>query len=111
MTLTKSSQSPTGKQEELAPLILLPLDGSRIAEQALPVVGTLAHRGGTKVHLASVIPPMPVFLEAVLKPSRLSVGVHWATQVAGESGLTASVFCGVGGAYAGFWRVPSYGFT
>jgi len=61
MRLTKSSQSPTEKREELAPLILLPLDGSRIAEQALPVVGTIAHRGGTKVHLASVVPQVPVF--------------------------------------------------
>ena len=68
MTLTKPSQAPTEKREELAPLILLPLDGSRIAEQALPVVGTLAHRGGTKVHLASVIPPMPVFLAGGEEP-------------------------------------------
>ncbi|MGZ8392453.1 MAG: universal stress protein [Gemmatimonadales bacterium] len=61
MTLTKSSHSAAEGREELAPLILLPLDGSRTAEQALPVAGTIAHRSGTKVHLASVVPQTPVF--------------------------------------------------
>jgi nucleotide-binding universal stress UspA family protein len=69
MTFTKASQPATGKREELAPLILLPLDGSRIAEQALPVAGAIAHRGGTKVHLASVVPQVPVFLASAEEPA------------------------------------------
>ncbi|HEY5940924.1 MAG TPA: universal stress protein [Gemmatimonadales bacterium] len=68
MTLTKSSQPPAAKREEFPPLILLPLDGSRIAEQALPMVGTIAHRGGTKVHLASVVPQAPIFLASGEEP-------------------------------------------
>ena len=47
--ITTSSQSPTETREEVSPLILLPLDGSRIAEQALPVAGALARRRGAHV--------------------------------------------------------------
>ena len=63
-----TSLSPTEKREAVSPVILLPLDGSTIAEQALPVVGTLAHRSGTKVHLASVVQQLAVFLPTGEEP-------------------------------------------
>lgn len=55
MTTTQSSQSPAGPMDHFAGGILVPLDGSYIAEQALPVAGTIAHRTGRRVHLASVL--------------------------------------------------------
>lgn len=42
--------------------MLVPLDGSSLAEQALPCAGTLAHRSGMRVHLVTVFQPLPVFL-------------------------------------------------
>jgi nucleotide-binding universal stress UspA family protein len=50
------------------PLILLPLDGSSLAEQALPLVGTLAHRSGSKVHLAMVFQRPPVLPGSLEEP-------------------------------------------
>jgi nucleotide-binding universal stress UspA family protein len=55
------SQSPSGDREELPHLLLVPLDGSSMAEQALPVAGTIAHRRGIKLHLATVFQPVPGF--------------------------------------------------
>jgi nucleotide-binding universal stress UspA family protein len=40
---------------------MVPLDGSSVAEQALPVAAAIAHRSGTKLHLATVVQPLPVF--------------------------------------------------
>jgi nucleotide-binding universal stress UspA family protein len=37
--------------------ILVPLDGSTLAEEALSVAGPLAHRTGAEIHLMSVQPP------------------------------------------------------
>jgi nucleotide-binding universal stress UspA family protein len=37
----------------------VPLDGSTIAEEALPVAGTIAHRSGRQAHLVSVVLPVP----------------------------------------------------
>lgn len=68
MIPTRSSQSPGGEREEPTRLLMVPLDGSSAAEQALPVVGTIAHRCGTKVHLASVLPQVPVFLASDDEP-------------------------------------------
>ena len=51
------SSSRLGKPDQPAGPVLVPLDGSCIAEQALPIAATIAHRGGRKVHLASVVPP------------------------------------------------------
>jgi nucleotide-binding universal stress UspA family protein len=48
---------------------MVPLDGSSIAEQALPVAGTIAHRGGTKVHLASVLQQVPGLLASSEEPA------------------------------------------
>jgi nucleotide-binding universal stress UspA family protein len=41
------------------------LDGSSLAEQALPVAGTIAHRRGMKVHLVSVFEEIPVFFSSL----------------------------------------------
>lgn len=54
---TESSSSRLGKSDQPAGPILVPLDGSCIAEQALPVAATIAHRSGRKVHLAAVVQP------------------------------------------------------
>ena len=63
MTTTKSSLPSAGPMGRSAGDILVPLDGSSIAEQALPVAGTIAHRAGRMVHLASVLHrPMMVFV-------------------------------------------------
>lgn len=62
MTTARSSQPPQTTSEQPAPLLLVPLDGSSLAEQALPVAGTIAHRGGLTVHLAMALQPVPVFL-------------------------------------------------
>lgn len=55
--MTVQSQSPSGTSTP--PLILVPLDGSSIAEEALPVAGTIAHRSGRQVHVVSVLYPVP----------------------------------------------------
>jgi nucleotide-binding universal stress UspA family protein len=68
MTTTKSSRSSTGNREELAPLILVPLDGSSIAEQALSVAGAIARRSGTRLHLATAIQHVPGFLATGEEP-------------------------------------------
>jgi nucleotide-binding universal stress UspA family protein len=44
--------------------ILVPLDGSVIAEQALAVGGSLARRAGVPLHLVSVQEPMPAAVTA-----------------------------------------------
>jgi nucleotide-binding universal stress UspA family protein len=44
----------------MEPHLLVPLDGSTTAEQALPVAAAIARRTGTRLHLATVLPPMPV---------------------------------------------------
>jgi nucleotide-binding universal stress UspA family protein len=44
--------------------ILVPLDGSEIAEQALPVGASLARRAGAPLHLVSVQEPIPVAVTA-----------------------------------------------
>ena len=41
---------------------MVPLDGSSLAEQALPVAGTIAHRRGMKVDLVSVLQEIPGFV-------------------------------------------------
>jgi nucleotide-binding universal stress UspA family protein len=38
--------------------ILVPLDGSALAEEALPIAGSLAHATGAAIHLVSVLPPV-----------------------------------------------------
>ena len=44
--------------------ILVPLDGSQVAEQALPVGASLARRAGAPLHLVSVQEPIPVAVTA-----------------------------------------------
>jgi len=61
MTPTKSSQSHFEESEAVAQLLMVPLDGSSVAEQALPVAAAIAHRSGTKLHLATVVQQLPVF--------------------------------------------------
>jgi nucleotide-binding universal stress UspA family protein len=39
--------------------LMVPLDGSALAEEAIPVAAALAGRAGARVHLASVRPPGP----------------------------------------------------
>jgi len=59
--MTPTSQSPIEAREEVAHLLMVPLDGSSAAEQALPVAAAIAHRSGTKLHLATVVQQVPVF--------------------------------------------------
>ena len=55
--------------DQFAGGILVPLDGSCIAEQALPVAGTIAHRTGRRVHLASVVHrPISAFVATLEEP-------------------------------------------
>jgi nucleotide-binding universal stress UspA family protein len=68
MMPAKFSQSRSGEREELAHPLLVPLDGSSIAEQVLPVAGAIAHRSGTKVHLATVVQLVPAFLATGEEP-------------------------------------------
>jgi nucleotide-binding universal stress UspA family protein len=69
VTRTESSESPAGPVDRFARGILVPLDGSCIAEQALPVAGTIAHRTGRAVHLASVLHrPISAFVAAPEQP-------------------------------------------
>jgi nucleotide-binding universal stress UspA family protein len=42
--------------------LMVPLDGSPLANEAIPVAAALARRAGAKVHLASVRPPAPGYL-------------------------------------------------
>ncbi len=69
MTLTKSSHSPTGESEELAGLLLVPLDGSSIAEEALPAAAAIAHRTRARLHLATVIQQVPALLASGEEPA------------------------------------------
>jgi nucleotide-binding universal stress UspA family protein len=70
MMPAKFSQSRSGeREEELAHPLLVPLDGSSIAEQVLPVAGAIAHRSGTKVHLATVVQLVPVFVASREEPT------------------------------------------
>jgi nucleotide-binding universal stress UspA family protein len=48
--------------------LLVALDGSTLAEQALPVAGSIAHRGRLQVHLASVAQPVPALLASADEP-------------------------------------------
>ncbi len=64
----RTAESAIAGREELAPLILVPLDGSSVAEQALPVAAAITHRSGTKVHLASVVQREPLFLASSEEP-------------------------------------------
>jgi nucleotide-binding universal stress UspA family protein len=67
MTATQSSPSPGGVKDA-AHLLLVPLDGSSIAEQALPVAAAIAHRSGTKLHLATVVQQVPLFPAGAEEP-------------------------------------------
>ena len=49
--------------------LLVPLDGSTAAEQALAVAAAIARRTGTKLHLASVMPQMPAVLATGEEPA------------------------------------------
>ena len=53
MTPTKSSQPTSGESEEVAHLLMVPLDGSSVAEQALPVAAAITHRSGAKVQASA----------------------------------------------------------
>ena len=68
MTSTRSGPSLGEESEELAHLILVPLDGSSVAEQVLPVAGVIAHRSGTRLHLATVLQQVPAFLATGEEP-------------------------------------------
>ena len=48
--------------------ILVPLDGSTNAEQALPAAATLAHRGGGALHLVTVHVPVATLLASAEEP-------------------------------------------
>jgi nucleotide-binding universal stress UspA family protein len=50
-------------------LLLVPLDGSSSAEQALLVAAAIARRTGTKLHLAMVSPQLPVLLATGEEPA------------------------------------------
>jgi nucleotide-binding universal stress UspA family protein len=57
--------SPEGRPEPRSRhtnLLLVPLDGSSLAEQALPVAATIAHRSGMRVHLVAVLEATSIFL-------------------------------------------------
>lgn len=62
MTPARSAESPTEQGGERGRLILVPLDGSNVAEQALPVAASLARRSGARLHLATVFQPVAVLL-------------------------------------------------
>jgi nucleotide-binding universal stress UspA family protein len=50
-------------------ILLVPLDGSTIAEEALPAAASIAHRTGTKLHLATVIQPVPALVATGEEPT------------------------------------------
>jgi nucleotide-binding universal stress UspA family protein len=49
-------------------ILLVPLDGSSIAEEALPAAAAIAHRTRARLHLATVIQPVPAFLPTGEEP-------------------------------------------
>ena len=63
MTGARANQPLSQARPERARLLMVPLDGSDLAELAIPVAGTLAHRTGAKLHLVSVFQPMPVLAD------------------------------------------------
>jgi nucleotide-binding universal stress UspA family protein len=54
-------------------LLLVPLDGSSLAEQALPVAATIAYRGALRLHLVTVFQKIPAFLAALAGSESLPV--------------------------------------
>ena len=63
-----AAQSQSPHATSASPLILVPLDGSTIAEEALPVAGTIAHRSGRQAHLVSVVHPVPFLVPSGDEP-------------------------------------------
>jgi nucleotide-binding universal stress UspA family protein len=57
------------------PIVLVPLDGSGFAEQALPVAAAIARRTDATLHLASVQMPMPVLAPGA-EDFAVDVNVH-----------------------------------
>jgi nucleotide-binding universal stress UspA family protein len=69
MTPTKPSASAKEQSEELDRLLLVPLDGSSIAEEALPVAAAIAHRTRARLHLATAIQQAPALLASAEEPA------------------------------------------
>jgi nucleotide-binding universal stress UspA family protein len=69
MTPTKPSASAKEQSEELDRLLLVPLDGSSIAEEALPVAAAIAHRTRARLHLATAIQHAPALLASAEEPA------------------------------------------
>ena len=53
--MSESKEEPVYKQ------IVVPLDGSKFAEAALPLALTLSRKTGAQVHLVTVVEPIPAF--------------------------------------------------
>jgi nucleotide-binding universal stress UspA family protein len=81
-------------------LLLVPLDGSSTAEEALPMAAAIAHRNGFRLHLAAVHEPLPLLrslgeeLDLELEEQRatqLEEYLRWAVNaVATTHGIEAS---------------------
>lgn len=69
MATMKSAEAGVGQEHELHHPLLVPLDGSALAAQALPVAAAIARRGGTRLHLAMVAPPDATFVGPGEEPS------------------------------------------
>lgn len=54
--------------------VLVPLAGSAMAEQALPVGASLARRGGAALHLVSVVQPIPLAVAAEIGQYEVDLG-------------------------------------
>ena len=65
MTSAPSIPASAAVKKEREQILLVPLDGSSLAEYALSVAGTIAHRRGMKVHLVSVFQQIPAFLTSL----------------------------------------------
>ncbi|HEU5303005.1 MAG TPA: universal stress protein [Gemmatimonadales bacterium] len=68
MATMKSAEAGVGQEHELLHPLLVPLDGSALAAQALPVAAAIARRSGTKLHLAMVSPQVPSSLATGEEP-------------------------------------------
>lgn len=80
--------------------ILVPLDGSTFAEATLPLALALTHKTGAKLHLVSVVEPIPAFAYAEWEPAALDWSTKYldsvAERVSGDAGdeVTTSVHSG-----------------
>lgn len=63
--MNSAQAASAGVKPKRNQVLMVPLDGSSLAEQALPVAGTIAHRQGMTVHLVSVFEEIPVFFTSL----------------------------------------------